>query len=102
MSRDWTVESSHEEALRMFEGCPVVPEEGWVFNSNWMDWNLVKEGMRAHVTWDGSDCSTDWDIYVSPTATGFPAIESGRAISFQFAILSAQCTLNRLVKERTK
>ena len=34
----------------------------WVFNSNWMDWNLRRNGARATVSYTNDDLYT-WSIY---------------------------------------
>ena len=104
MSRDWDEESSHENAQKMFEkdGVSTLPQRGWIFNSNWMDWNLLKSGLRAHVTWDlGPVGFTIYEGEHDPDGEDKVVSElRGKMPNFSLAILAAEKKLDEMVAER--
>lgn len=105
MSRDWDEESSYENAKEMFEkdGVSTLPQRGWIFNSNWMDWNLLKSGLRAHVTWDLGPVG--WSIYEGEHVVGGADVElfaGPKEDNFSLAILAAEKKLDEMVAHSTE
>jgi len=47
MTQDWSPERSLEALKEHFPD--RVHDPGWIFNSNWWDWTLEKEGRKGQV-----------------------------------------------------
>ncbi len=89
MSSDWDKAATikkHEKDFRA-EGF-LMPDEDWVFNSNWMDYNLCCNGKRAHVTWDAGE--VEWFIFMQDSGE---LIEKDKASCWQEALLAAEKAL---------
>lgn len=102
MSQDWTPEESHKVAIEQTEelrkkGFDLpLPRKDWIFNSNWMDWNLTIGGQRASITWDGNG-KTEWDIYDGPSSKA-KSLHTAWAPTFCEARLAAEKKLIEMTK----
>lgn len=91
MSNDWTPEETAKKVDEDFVG-RERPDAGWIFNSNWMDWNLSRNGRRAHVTFELSE--TEWSVYdnENPADEG-SVIKEGVSDCWQQAVLDSEKAL---------
>jgi hypothetical protein len=89
MSSDWKPEETAKYAEEEFvqKGFDL-PDFRWVFNSNWMDWNLRSEVGRAHVTFGLGD--TKWYIFHPSKSKNDLIIQEGISSSWQQAVLDAE------------
>lgn len=103
MSKDWTPEATQEKARGDFveKAGLRMPDPRWIFNSNWMDWNLRSEKGRAHVTFELGE--VEWFVYKPSVVTDGGKIkdrrgilERGRSRSWQQAVLDAEEALKEL------
>ncbi len=96
MSSDWTPKETAKKVDEDFVG-RERPDAGWIFNSNWMDWNLSRNGRRAHVTFESISDETKWLIFdnENPADEGL-VIKEGVSDCWQQAVLDSEKVLIEL------